>query len=294
MVNLVKKKIKNILKQNGIAPEKIVQGISHYSLRLAIPQQGLSELVERLRKIVPDISNQESSTKESFNDYWEFKRRSLQSFQCCLMLKSLENYPKSNLIVIDIGDSAGTHMLYLKELTKGRYEIDPMGVNLDSRAIEKIKARGIKAILCRAEELDLDGKEADLFTSFQMVEHLHNPAIFFYRLSKKSNCKKLVITVPYLRRSRVGLYHTRTSTNKQIYAEDEHIFELSPEDWSLLIRHSGWKITYSKIYYQYPKRLPIISSLLALFWKKFDFEGFWGAILEKDTTISDCYQDWKE
>jgi hypothetical protein len=24
------------------------------------------------------------------------------------------------------------------------------------------------------------------------------------------------------------------------------------------------------------------------------FEGFWGAILEKDTTLSDLYQDWEE
>jgi len=108
--------------------------------------------------------------------------------------------------------------------------VDTVGVNLDPRAIKKITARGQKAILCRAEELDLGDKSVDLFTSFEMVEHLHNPAIFFKRLAKRPGCEKLVITVPYLKQSRVGLYHARRDSSKDIYAEDEHIFELSPQD----------------------------------------------------------------
>lgn len=96
-----------------------------------------------------------------------------------------------------------------------------------------------------------------------------------------------------MKNSRVGLCHIRNRSDKVIFAEEEHIFELSPEDWTLLMLHSGWKIIYSKIYYQYPRKWPIISELLKLYWRKNDFEGFWGAILEKDLRFSDQYQDWE-
>lgn len=69
---------------------------------------------------------------------------------------------------------------------------------------------------------------------------------------------------------------------------------IDPNDWTLLLLHSGWKVTFSKIYYQYPTRWPVISSFLRWFWKTSDFEGFWGAILEKDMTYCDLYQDWEE
>lgn len=294
MTRLIKNFLIWILKTLGFSPKDFFESFSKLSLKLALFENRYGKLVKKLREIVPDISNQESSEKDTFNDYWELKRRILQAFQCTMMLKSLEPGPPVNLTVVDIGDSAGTHMLYLKELTKNKFDIDTISVNLDPRAIEKINARGLKAILCRAEDLDLGDKNIDLFTSFQMVEHLHNPAIFFYRLAKKSSCNKIIITVPYQKNSRVGLHHLRNKTNKIIYAEDEHIFELSPEDWSLLILHSGWRVIYSKIYYQYPRMLPIVSPLLSWYWRKTDFEGFWGAILEKNTTLVDHYQDWDD
>lgn len=286
--------IKKILAAFGIDARRLIEGISKWSINSTLSQNGYRELIKKLRETVPDISNQQESEKETFNDYWEFKRRTLQAFQCSLMLKALEYLPLGKLTIVDIGDSAGTHMLYLKELTKCRFDVDTISVNLDPRAIEKIKARGLKAILCRAEELDLGERPIDLFTSFQMVEHLHNPSIFFRRLAKKSSCNKLIMTVPYLKKSRVGLHHIRNRTDKIIFAEDEHIFELSPEDWTLLLLHSGWKVVYSDIYYQYHRRMPIVSQVFSWYWRNTDFEGFWGVILEKDTTLSDRYQDWED
>jgi hypothetical protein len=77
-------------------------------------------------------------------------------------------------------------------------------------------------------------------------------------------------------------------------AEKEHIFELCPEDWKLLLLHSGWKAVYEKIYYQYPVGIVFFSRLLRSFWKKRDYEGFWGVVLEKDTSWSDLYLDWEK
>lgn len=291
---MLRRMLKKIFQIVGINPSDLIQKISKWSVSHSVRENKFVELIERLRQIAPDISRQELTAMSGFNDYWELKRRALQAFQCAMMLKSLEPLTVKNLTVVDIGDSAGTHMLYLKELTKEKFDIDTIGVNLDSAAIEKIKAKGQKAVLCRAEDLDLGDKKVDLFTSFQMVEHLHNPAIFFRRLAKRSPCNKIVLTVPYMKSSRVGLHNIRNKVNKSVIAEEEHIFELNPEDWSLLFLHSGWKVTYSQIYYQYPRKIPIVNTILEWFWRKTDFEGFWGVILEKDTTFSDCYQDWED
>lgn len=292
----LRKFFKEVLNIFGIDAKSLYQKIGYWSLTKASRQQALSDLVHMLRQIVPDISQQYSRENPEYNAYWELKTRTIHAFQCALMLAALENLAAYKLVVVDIGDSAGTHMLYLKELTRNKFDIKTVSVNLDPRATEKIQAQGLKALLKRAEDIepeDIGGRQVDLFTSFEMVEHLHNPAIFFRRIAKKSLCERMLITVPYLKNSRVGLYTIRNRSKEVIYAEDEHIFELSPEDWTLLFLHSGWKVVYSKTYYQYPRGKPIMSSFLRWFWKASDFEGFWGVILEKDTTYSDCYQDWE-
>lgn len=295
MPDMYRMLVKKVLKGLGIDPKSFNEKVGGWSIRRVLYKNGLYALVERLRKIVPDISNQESSEEEAFNDFWELKRRALQSFQCTMMLKALDYFSPGKIAVADIGDSAGTHMLYLQNLAGDEYEIDSLSVNLDPRAIKKIESRGLKAVLCRAEEIDLGEKKLDMIVSFQMVEHLHNPAIFFRRLAKKSLCNRLVVTVPYVKSSRVGLHYVRPENLKAIlFAEDVHIFELNPEDWSLLMLYSGWRVIYQKVYYQYPRKWPVISQMLGLYWRIVDYEGFWGVILERDTSFSECYQDWED
>ncbi|MBF0504258.1 MAG: methyltransferase domain-containing protein [Candidatus Omnitrophica bacterium] len=291
---MLREKVAGLLRSLGIKPTRFYERLAQLSINASLIENGMGPLVKKLKSIVPDLSRQYSFGMEAFNDYASVKMRGMHAFQCSLMLTLIEGMGKRTLTVVDIGDSSGTHMLYLKELAKDKFHIDTISVNLDPRAIERIKARGLEAIYCRAEELDLGDKKIDLFTSFEMVEHLHNPVIFFRRLAKKSTCSRMLVTVPYLKKSRVGLYYIRTNSVKPISAEEEHIFELSPEDWSLLFKHAGWKVIHSKTYYQYPRKIPLLRSLLAAFWRATDLEGFWGAVLEKDTTASDLYQDWEE
>jgi hypothetical protein len=275
----------------------ILHGLRLYSLRFAIKQQGMTCEIDELRRIVPDISEQESRQHTEFNEFYELKRRGMHAFQCRLMKKALGYLDKTDIIVVDIGDSAGTHMMYLAHLVGNKFNVETLSVNLDARAVAKIRSRGLKAILKRAEELqpeDFNGRSVDLFTSFEMVEHLHNPALFFRRLAKRNSCNLMVLTVPFLCNSRVGLHNVRHKNKEKIFAEDEHIFELSPSDWTLLFLHAGWRVKFSQIYYQYPRHIPFISYLLCRYWRSGDFEGFWGAILEKDTTYSDLYMDWED
>ena len=280
----------------NIAANLIYPLVRKFSIRAAIRQQIMSNEVKKLCALVPDISNQQERESLSFDDFWDLKRRGMHAFQCRLMLQALKNFKKPEINVVDIGVSAGTHMIYLRALTQNNIFLNTISVNLDPRAIKKIKERGLKAILKRAEEItpeDLGGREIDLFTTFEMVEHLHNPALFFRRLAKMTSCNFVVITVPLLRQSRVGLHSIRQGMSEKIFAEDEHIFELCPEDWTLLLLHAGWRVKENRMYYQYPRHLPLVSYLFRKLWTHKDFEGFWGAILEKDTTISDLYQDWE-
>lgn len=289
-----KKPVKFLLKTMfGLDAAGFIAAFSKWQLRLSLIKQ--KDLLKTLRTIVPDVSKQYTRTKEDFNDYWELKIRGLHAFQCSLMLKALESAVAvdSDVSVVDIGDSSGAHMLYLKALTKDRHTVRTLSVNLDEKAVEKIRGKGLEALLCRAEDLDLGQKKIDLCVSFEMLEHLHDPAYFLYNLAQRSDCARLLITVPYQKRSQVGLRYIKNGRTDTIHAEDEHIFELSPEDWYWLMLHSGWRIVYQEVYYQYPRNIPLISRFMAFWWRKTDFEGFFGAILKKDARYSGMYADWK-
>lgn len=300
-LKLLKETIKSVL------PASLVQTVQAYrrkqeedqirakcrrSIMSAARWQHLDILAAQLEQIVPDLSQQD--TNSDFRDsYWHLKMRIQHAFQCEMMLNAIRYLNKDKITIVDIGDSAGTHMMYIRELARHFCEVKTISVNLDPVAVQKIKARGLNAIQCRAEEVEkFIHDPVDLFTSFQMVEHLHNPALFFHRLAKNVSCNFFLVSVPFLRQSRVGLHSIRNNFKTKIFAEMEHIFELSPEDWSLLFLHSGWRVHQQQTYFQYRPGL-IGSQPMRKFWIKNDYEGFWGALLSRDTEIADRYQDWE-
>jgi SAM-dependent methyltransferase len=269
--------------------------ILQYSLDSACKEQGLHEIKKKLAQITPDLTKQYTSL-EMTGDYLHNKLYSQHAFQISLAQDSfelLDNETKKNFSVVDIGDSSGTHLQYIKALAKGA-KIRTLSVNIDPVAVEKIREKGFESFESRAELLhehpDFTGN-ANIFLSFEMMEHLIDPVGFLHEMSTKSVCDYFIITVPYVHRSRVGLHHLRNKNyNRPFNAETTHIFELSPEDWDLLFRFSGWKIVKSVRYTQYPKKNPL--SLLRYLWRKLDFDGFYGVILEKDDSISKQYLDW--
>lgn len=271
------------------------QQLQSYSLYLAAREQHMLKSIKELEKIIPNISNQYSNA-DILDTYIQYKVRAQHSFQIQFLLDTLYKFKKKDCRIADIGDSSGNHMRYIKALAQKRGQrISAVSVNLDPIAIEKINANGGVGILCRAEDFNPEveiGGGIDLFTSFQMAEHLHDPCLFFRRMAIKSNCNTMLITVPYVEHSRIGLQNSREKGLNSIYAEDEHIFELSPEDWKILMLHSGWKTLEERIYYQYPRNIPFISSLLKRMWKNCDYEGFVGFVLKKDLKVMNRYKDW--
>ena len=271
-----------------------------YSLNSASKEQGLNKIKIELEQIIPDLSEQYTSINVE-GGYIMNKLRSQHAFQVMLAQEAislLSDSKRGNPTIVDIGDSSGTHLSYLNSIGGGN--IRAISVNLDPVAVEKIKKKGFEAIESRAELLhehrDFEGS-ADIFLSYEMVEHLLDPVSFLHAMATKSRCGYFVVTIPYLNRSRIGLHYIRqidkgTVLDREVNAETTHIFELSPDDWDLIFRFSGWKIVKSVRYTQYPKNKLNLLSLMRYVWRKLDFDGFYGVILEKDDSISKRYQDW--
>ncbi len=258
------------------------------SIRAAAKEQGFSSLMNQLASLVPDITHQ-YTTFDLDSDYLKTNVRALHAFQIYLVDKALQPLKKDNLTIVDIGDSSGTHIYYLKNLYKD-HKIRFLSVNLDETAIGKIKNKGLEAMHCRAEELLRYSINADIFLSFETLEHLMNPIKFLKDLSDKTTCKALIITIPYLANSRIGLHHIRNGDKRNVNPENTHIFELSPRDWRLIFMHSGWSIISDEVYLQYPTKG--LLRLMKGYWKKNDFEGYYGAILSRDNSWSRLYDGW--
>lgn len=257
------------------------------SLIKAAKEQGMCGLMVKLEKIVPDISNQFSIGKVD-NPYLMIKVRNQHAFQISLVNKVIKEFDRP--VIVDIGDSSSTHLQYITGLYFQNKSIRTLSVNLDTKAVEKIKQKGFEAVNARAEDLHKYNINADIFLCFEVLEHLMNPCHFLHELSSKTKARYLIVTVPYLQNSRVRLKHIRNNSEDMVCAENTHIFELNSEDWKLIVRHSGWKVVKEEIYFQYPRKgfLRITRNL----WKKCDFEGFFGMILTRDNTWSSRYLDW--
>ncbi len=287
--------LQRLLINNKKRLRSLLERLQLASVRGAAREQKLGYLSERLRVIVPELLNQ-YSTFQIDTELKELSTRVLHAFQINLVLKAIELIfnNQSAFMIVDIGDSSGTHLTYLKNLLKdspqyGSCEFKYLSVNLDQVAIEKIRQKGIDAILCRAEDLYEKHKiSANLLLSFEMLEHLYDPICFLDNISKKSECDLFVLTVPYLAQSRVGLHHLRKQQNRKVFPENTHIFELSPGDWKLIFQHSGWMVVEEQIYRQYPLWSPWV--LMKPIWKRLDFEGFYGVILRIDRTWAANYQ----
>jgi len=287
----------NIIKKNKVL-KKIAETILVKSINAAIREQKLQQVASDLEKIVSDLSTHRIHSVIE-GEFAEIKARGQHAFQMELLIRAVRMLEKKRLTIVDIGDSAGTHLKYIKSLCRD-LDIETISVDIDKKAVDRIKAKGMKAIHSPAEELDLGDTEIDIFTSFEMVEHLTNPSLFFRRMAVKGKCDYMLITVPYLTNSRVGLHHVRKILNDKkfetsitrIYPEQEHVFELSPDDWKTLITFSGWRVIDEQIYRQYPRKH--ILHLMKPVWKKYDFQGFWGALLRRDLGISDLYRGWSE
>jgi len=247
-----------------------------WSIRKAIYQQELLSRVVWSMNMFIDLENQYGTTKLN-TAYLKIKVRGLHAFQIDLMDKAIGSLDISFVKkVTDLGDSSGAHLTYFKKGYVSGEGVEFIGVNIDEKAINKIQSRGFTA-LWRDIEYHIKQDTTDMAFMFETLEHLENPINVLRNIKYYMGCKTLIITVPYVKRSRVGLL--KDFKNKK--PEDRHLFELNPDDWGKIFTYCGWNVAYGKIYWQYPKKQLLLSYILGCYWEKADFEGFYGVVLKR-------------
>lgn len=249
---------------------QIVEKIRSVLIKKALKEQGvLSYWYKLCEKHVPDLSDQYTGC--IMTPYKQLNVRAMHAFQMSLFYDwwHSEDSLRLDLVrVADFGDSSGNHCIYLNKMYGGH--IRTASYNIDPIAIGKIRKKGLNACLLERDNLD-PLMTYDCVTIWQVMEHLEDPLGVLRRI----DAPYIVGSVPYVKNSRVGLHSLRKG--KEIGSpEEEHLFELSPEDWTLLFRYAGWELVEQKTYLQYPKYLPFFRFLYYN-----DYDGFWGFILRR-------------
>ena len=188
----------------------------------------------------------------------------------------------------DVGDSDGSVRLLLNLNNYGD-KLTSVGVNLQKSAVEKIKSTGLNAICADALSLGDQEINYDIVSVFETLEHLPDPIGFLSGIKKVTN-KKLIVSVPLIRRSRVGLTYIsdKWPKGKKPTIENTHIFELSPLDWNKIFRHTGWKIDDEWKLMMFPSN-KLSRIILQPYWRYISFEGFWFVSLYKRSEYSSRY-----
>lgn len=291
MISLAKHTARSL----GLDTRALYHALSRWSIEEAMREQQLGELVERLRGIVPDLRDQFTGSFDDaeYRRYWEIKMRAQQAWQVRCALDALAEIGGSGRTLVDIGDSSGTHARYIEALAPAGQVARCIGVNLDPHAVGRIRAKGGEAIECRAEELDHHGIKADLYLSFETVEHLTDPIRFLHTLAEHGSAEYLLMTVPYRRTSRFGGVHMRNAyytPDSAMTAEEVHMYEFSPEDWTLLVRFAGFRPIFTRTYRQYALRS--LSRVTAPLWRALDFEGFFALFGKRELSLASRYTAW--
>jgi len=275
--------LKNLIKT------KLIDRISRSAIRKIVNSDArLKELWAFSFKIFPDFKSHFSIFVES--EEVEDRIRLLIISETLFVHNDIDDLLKNQdeCSYADVGDSDGSVQMLLK-----KYGYDSIltttGVNLQQEAVKKIKDKGLNAICADALSLSDMGKSYDIISLFETLEHLSDPIGFLKKINTAVN-HRLIISVPYIRKSRTGLSYLthKWPADKKPTIENTHIFELSPKDWKKLFRHTGWEICHEqKLLMYHTKRLSRV--ILQPFWRYVSFEGFWFVSLRKNNKYSSMY-----
>lgn len=187
---------------------------------------------------------------------------------------------------VDVGDSDGAARMLLTASGQAPFVSKTLGVNLEQEAVDQIRKNGLDAECMDAMNLRKEGIEADLISVFETLEHLPDP-IGFLRSMLDVVEERLLISVPFVRSSRVGLRYleARWEAHKRPSYSNNHVFELSPADWTKLFRHTGWGVENSWTVLQFPAN-GLLGMIMSAAWRKISFEGYWFVCLKRDDKFS--------
>jgi 2-polyprenyl-3-methyl-5-hydroxy-6-metoxy-1,4-benzoquinol methylase len=162
-----------------------------------------------------------------------FKRRLTHQHYIRLIRRHLSPQQRASAHVLDVGTGSGS---FLAEVRRCFATMTLSGLEYDDRLVAQTNAQ-LGATLCQqgnAETFDL-GRQFDLITSFQVIEHLYNPTAFV------ANCRKhlkpggvVMITTPNL-----GCVSKRVMKEKWHGFREDHVSLKTAQDWKALMVAAG-------------------------------------------------------
>ncbi len=187
---------------------------------------------------------------------------------------------------VDVGDSDGSARLLFLKSAPQMQGFRTFGVNLEPKAVELIRSKGLEAECMNAMNLHKKGISFDIVSVFETLEHMPDPVGFLERIHQVVG-RRLVISVPLITASRVGLNYLTPKWDFQMKPgySNNHFFEFSPRDWQKLFSHTGWAIEDEWKVRQFPRSGPL-NWMMSYAWRRISFEGFWFVSLKKDLTLS--------
>ncbi len=118
-----------------------IDSIMLWSLKIQKNNLRFDKLEELFEELQIDLSRQ-YTRKIELTPFLELKIKNEHAFQVGLAKNAIQKYimPKRSVHVVDIGDSAGTHIKKLRKLLEDENgpQLQAVSVNLDSAAVEKI------------------------------------------------------------------------------------------------------------------------------------------------------------
>lgn len=275
--------IKRLIKRRIIDPISI-----HAVRKIANSNADIKKIWEDSRKLIPDFRQHYSFLVES--EEIENRIRLLVVFETFFVKKEIDRIIAENgkCSYADIGDSDGSVRLLLKNYSHSA-QLNTVGINLQKSSVEKMKKKGLDAICADAQSLGDQGIHYDIASVFETLEHLPDPIGFLNSIKSVVN-KRLIVSVPYIRHSRVGLAYLsdKWPEENKPTIENTHIFELSPTDWKKIFHHTGWTVDQEMNLMMFPSK-GISRFLLQPYWRHVSFEGFWFVSLIKNNKYSSRY-----
>lgn len=272
---------------------RIIDPISISAIRkVANSNVELKKIWEDSLTLFPDFKHHYSFAVD--NEEVEQRIRLLMAAETIFVKKAIEKVIERDgrCSYADVGDSDGSIRLLLNKYYNVN-ELSYVGINLQNSAVEKIRSKGLDAICADALSLGDQGVTYDIVSAFETLEHLPDPIGFLDGMKKVTN-ERLIVSVPFIRHSRIGLAYLSQKwlrqwpEDKKPTIENTHIFELSPKDWKKLFLHRGWKVDREWKLMMFPSNRPS-RLILQPFWRFVSFEGFWFVSLYKDSEYSSKY-----
>ncbi len=169
---------------------------------------------------------------------YRFKRRLTYAFAFRLLNKNLDR--TQPLEILEVGTGSGFFLEFASEnFANSRFT----GLEYDERLLQETASRAPQANLRQgnAENFDLGKGKYDLIVSFQVIEHLYNPAAMLDKV--KAHLKPggiFLVTTPNLS----GLGARLMKEGWHGY-RDDHVSLKHKQDWDTLITSHGFNSLYS-------------------------------------------------